>query len=73
MKVKLALAQINTRLGVVEKNLETHLAQIKKAVEEGSDLIIFPGTFADRICAAGPGIRGGAQAITEMIRYLRNC
>jgi len=42
MKVNLALAQINTRLGVVEKNLETHLAQIKKAAEEGSDLIIFP-------------------------------
>jgi len=42
MKVKLALAQINTRLGVVEKNLETHLAQIKKAGEAGSDLVIFP-------------------------------
>jgi NAD+ synthase (glutamine-hydrolysing) len=42
MKVKLALAQINTRLGVVEKNLETHLAQIEKAVGEGSDLVIFP-------------------------------
>lgn len=42
MKVQLALAQINTRLGVVEKNLETHLAYIDKAVAEGSDLVVFP-------------------------------
>ena len=31
MKVKLALAQINTTLGVVEKNLDKHLARIKEA------------------------------------------
>jgi NAD+ synthase (glutamine-hydrolysing) len=40
MKMKLALAQINTRLGVLEANLEKHLDFIKQA--KGSDLIIFP-------------------------------
>ncbi len=42
MKVKLALAQINTRLGVVESNLEKHLEYIQRASTEGTDLIIFP-------------------------------
>ena len=42
MKVKLALAQINTTLGVVEKNLEKHLARIKEAKEQGADLVLFP-------------------------------
>ena len=42
MRVKLALAQINTKLGVVESNLDKHLDHIKRAGEEGSDLIIFP-------------------------------
>jgi predicted amidohydrolase len=42
MKVKLALAQINTKLGVVESNLEKHLDYIQRAKNEGADLIIFP-------------------------------
>jgi predicted amidohydrolase len=42
MKVKLALAQINTTLGVVEKNLEKHLARIKEAQDQGADLVLFP-------------------------------
>lgn len=42
MNLKLALAQINTKLGVVESNLEKHLSQIKKASKDGADLIIFP-------------------------------
>lgn len=42
MKVKLALAQINTKLGVVESNLEKHLQYIQRAGNEGSDLVIFP-------------------------------
>ncbi len=40
--MKLALAQINTRLGVVEKNLEKHLSLIDEATTEGADLIVFP-------------------------------
>lgn len=40
MKLKLALAQIDTRLGVVSANLEKHLDYIKKA--EGADVIVFP-------------------------------
>jgi len=42
MNLKLALAQINTKLGVVESNLEKHISQIKKASKDGADLIIFP-------------------------------
>ena len=42
MKVKLALAQINTKLGVVESNLEKHLDYIQRAKNEGADLVIFP-------------------------------
>ncbi len=42
MKVKLALAQIKTKLGVVEANLEKHLDNIQRAGAAGSDLIIFP-------------------------------
>jgi len=42
MKIKLALAQINTTLGVVEKNLEKHLVRIKEAENQGADLVLFP-------------------------------
>ena len=39
MKVNIALAQINTRLGDVPANLEKHLAIIQEA---GADLLVFP-------------------------------
>lgn len=42
MKLKLALAQINTKLGDVHSNLQTHLAHIQKATSEGAQLVIFP-------------------------------
>ncbi len=42
MKLNLALAQINTVLGDVQKNLEKHLVLIDQAHDKGSDLIIFP-------------------------------
>ncbi len=41
-KFTLALAQINTRLGVLEANLEKHLAYIQEAKVQGADLLIFP-------------------------------
>jgi NAD+ synthase (glutamine-hydrolysing) len=40
MKLNLALAQIDTRLGVMSANLEKHLDYINKA--KGSDVIVFP-------------------------------
>lgn len=40
MKLNLALAQIETRLGVVDSNLEKHLDYAKQA--RGADLLIFP-------------------------------
>ncbi len=40
--IKLALAQINTRLGDVEANLEKHLALIEQAHSGGADLLVFP-------------------------------
>ena len=42
MKLNIGLAQINTRLGVVEANLENHLAMIKDAQAAGADLLVFP-------------------------------
>lgn len=42
MKLNLALAQINTRLGRVEDNLEKHMAYIKEAQAGGADLLVFP-------------------------------
>jgi NAD+ synthase (glutamine-hydrolysing) len=42
MKLTLALAQMNTRLGDVQSNLEKHLILTKQARSDGADLIIFP-------------------------------
>ena len=42
MKLKLALAQINTRLGDLHANLDKHLALIEQARQAGVDLLIFP-------------------------------
>ena len=42
MKLIIAIAQISTYLGVVEKNLEKHLALIEEAKTSGADLIVFP-------------------------------
>ncbi|MBI4926762.1 MAG: hypothetical protein HY835_03275 [Anaerolineae bacterium] len=42
MKMTLALAQINTTLGNVQKNLQKHLALIQQASDRGADLLIFP-------------------------------
>jgi NAD+ synthase (glutamine-hydrolysing) len=42
MKVKLALAQMNTRLGDVQANLQKHLTLIDDAKAAGADLLIFP-------------------------------
>ena len=40
MKLNLALAQIDTKLGVVSANLEKHLDYVKQA--KGADLLVFP-------------------------------
>ena len=42
MKLKIALAQINTRLGNIEYNLEKHLALVNEAQRGGADLLVFP-------------------------------
>jgi NAD+ synthase (glutamine-hydrolysing) len=42
MKLALALAQINTKLGDVNANLEKHIALAKQAWRDGADLIVFP-------------------------------
>jgi predicted amidohydrolase len=42
MKLTLALAQMNTRLGDVSANLEKHLALIKEARASNADLLVFP-------------------------------
>lgn len=42
MKLPLALAQFNTRLGNVEANLEKHLEMIDEARRSGAELVVFP-------------------------------
>ncbi|HZW05215.1 MAG TPA: nitrilase-related carbon-nitrogen hydrolase [Anaerolineaceae bacterium] len=42
MKLTVALAQINTVLGNVPKNLEKHLEWIDQAAAQGVDLLVFP-------------------------------
>jgi len=42
MKIKIALAQINTRLGDPSANLEKHLAYAQQAIQAGTDLLVFP-------------------------------
>ena len=42
MKLNLALAQINTKLGDVPANLETHLSLIEEAQKQNADLLVFP-------------------------------
>lgn len=42
MKIKIALAQFNTKLGDVKANLEKHLEHIEDAVSRGADVLIFP-------------------------------
>lgn len=42
MKLTLALAQINTKLGDVEANLEKHLELARQAAQGGAELIVFP-------------------------------
>jgi predicted amidohydrolase len=41
-KLSLALAQINTKLGDVDANLEKHLSLAHSAWKQGADLIVFP-------------------------------
>lgn len=42
MRLKLALAQINTRLGDVQANLEKHLSLADEARRGGAELLVFP-------------------------------
>jgi NAD+ synthase (glutamine-hydrolysing) len=42
MRLKLALAQINTRLGDLQANLEKHLVLADQARQDGVQLLIFP-------------------------------
>lgn len=42
MKLSIALAQINTVLGNVQRNLDKHLAYIDQAHSSGAELLIFP-------------------------------
>jgi NAD+ synthase (glutamine-hydrolysing) len=42
MKLNLALAQINTKLGDIEANLDKHLEYIQQAKAQKADLLVFP-------------------------------
>lgn len=40
--MKVALAQINTKLGNIKENIKIHEFYIKRAIEDGNNLIVFP-------------------------------
>jgi NAD+ synthase (glutamine-hydrolysing) len=42
MKLNLALAQINTKLGNLQANLDKHIALAKQGSQDGMDLMVFP-------------------------------
>ena len=42
MKLTLGLAQISTKLGDTQANLDKHLSLVKQADQAGVDLLIFP-------------------------------
>lgn len=42
MKLTISLAQINTKLGDVDANLDKHLSLAREAWKSGADLVIFP-------------------------------
>jgi predicted amidohydrolase len=42
MSIKVSLAQIKPYLGNIDKNKELIISYIEKAIEEGSDLVVFP-------------------------------
>jgi predicted amidohydrolase len=42
MKLTIALAQMNTRLGDVKSNLEKHLTLAREARQQNADLVVFP-------------------------------
>ncbi|PWH18679.1 MAG: carbon-nitrogen hydrolase [Anaerolineae bacterium] len=79
MKFTLALAQISTRLGDVEANLEKHLILAREAAQSGAELIVFPelsltgyvlqdiaATVAHRPVAEDPVFRPLLQASNDL-------
>lgn len=42
MKFKVALAQIDTKLGDIDANLKIHLSSIAQAQEQGAQMVVFP-------------------------------
>jgi predicted amidohydrolase len=59
-RLTLALAQINTRLGDVEANLEKHLKLIDEARGRGADLVLFP-----ELSLTGYGLQDLASSVAR--------
>ena len=67
MRLNLALAQISTRLGDVEANLEKHLDFIEKARQQKADLIVLG---ADPLAAAGHERDLAAQHLLDLAAHV---
>ena len=59
-RLRLALAQINTRLGDVEANLDKHLTLIDEARGRGADLVLFP-----ELSLTGYGLQDLASSVAR--------
>ena len=42
MRIKIAVAQVDAAVGNIERNIERHIASVKKAVAKKADVIVFP-------------------------------
>jgi NAD+ synthase (glutamine-hydrolysing) len=67
--MNLALAQINTKLGDVNANLEKHLALAKEAAASRRRPADFPRTFFNGICLAGYRRRCGPAGLRGRSRF----
>lgn len=74
-RVKIALAQVSTRIGDVKANKEKHIEYIERARSEGADIIVFPelsltGYLLKDVAYEVP--RACSEAIEEIKQACRN-
>src|SRR5919201_697361 len=75
--MRLALAQINTVVGDLDRNRDRIVARIREAKEEGADLVLFPELavtgYPPEDLLLRPGfVRAAERALEEIARATRN-
>lgn len=74
--LKIALAQIESRSDTLQNNLEKHFEMISKAIEEGSDLVVFPELSLHGHCSGSQAVEVGlskdSKIINDLARHSKN-